>query len=291
MGAMARKTSVFRSPEMQARYVAAYEEALKLWPVPYEDLYVPTRFGDTHVIASGSAEAPPLVLFHPAGCGAVIWHRNVGPLSRRFWTYAVDTIGEVNRSILTRPVRSRQEFADWIVELFAGLGIGRADLVGNSFGGFLAASTALALPDRVGRLVLISPASTVAPMGAWYWHFFPAYMTGSRRLLRAAYDWIWQGFPIDDCLARMRAITMVSGSPHHTPPTVLSAEELGAIKAPTLLLIGDREVIYRPQRAIGRARSLIPNLRAEIVPNANHNAEYTAAEAVNERILEFLTGS
>jgi pimeloyl-ACP methyl ester carboxylesterase len=53
-------------------------------------------------------------------------------------------------------------------------------------------------------------------------------------------------------------------------------------------LIGDHEVIYKPEKAIARATRLMPNLRAEIVPNANHIVEYTAAEFVNKRILDFL---
>jgi pimeloyl-ACP methyl ester carboxylesterase len=285
---MPEKIPVFRSPEIEAQYNAAYEAALKLWPVPYEELYIPTRFGDTHVIASGPKDAAPLVLFHPAGCGATIWYRNAGPFSQRFQTYSVDTIGEVNKSILTRPVRSRQEFADWIVDLLSGLQIENADMVGNSFGGFLTLNTALYLPDRVKKIVLISPAATFVQMWAWTWHFFPAYLIGSKRMLLKAYDWIWQDFPKDECIAQMRAITSVSGVPHHVPPSVFNDEELRKIQTPTLLLIGDHEVIYKPERAIRRATRMMPGLRAEIVPNANHNAEFTAPDFVNKKILDFL---
>jgi hypothetical protein len=55
-----------------------------------------------------------------------------------------------------------------------------------------------------------------------------------------------------------------------------------------LLLISDHEVLYKPERVIRRATQLVSDLKAEIVPNANHVAEYTAADVVNERILDFL---
>ena len=61
---MSPNISVFRTPESKAGFYAAYEAMLKRWPVPYEELYIPTRFGETHVIASGSQGAPALVLFH-----------------------------------------------------------------------------------------------------------------------------------------------------------------------------------------------------------------------------------
>jgi pimeloyl-ACP methyl ester carboxylesterase len=71
---------------------------------------------------------------------------------------------------------------------------------------------------------------------------------------------------------------------------VVSDEELCKIQHPVLLLIGDHEVIYNPERAIERATRLVPGLKAEIVPNANHIAEYTAADFVNKQILDFFAG-
>ena len=283
-----QKLRVFKTMEAEEQFYAAYDAALKLWPISYNELHIPTRFGLTHVIASGPDEAPPLVLLHPAGSPAIIWYRNVAPLGRHFRTYAVDVIGEVNKSVPTIPIQSRQELADWIVDLFSGLKIESAHMVGNSFGGFLTLNTALYLPERVKKIVLISPAATFVQIWAWYRYFFPAYLTGSKYLLRRAYDWIWQDFPIDESLAQIRAITRASGIPRHIPPTVFRDEELRKIETPTLLLIGDREVIYEPHKAIRRASQFLPNLKAEIIKNANHNAEYTAAEEVNKKVLDFI---
>jgi pimeloyl-ACP methyl ester carboxylesterase len=241
------------------------------------------------LVISGKNDSQPIVLFHPAGCGSVIWYRNIEVLSADFKVFAVDTIGEVNRSTVTQVLRSQQDLLDWIEELLNTLHILNADIVGNSFGGYLGALTAVYLPQRVRRLVLISPAATLDPMRSWMWHFFPGYMTGSRLLKRRAYDWIWQGYPVDGCIAEMRMITSTCGIPKHPGPKVLTDEELRKITARMLLLVGDHEVIYRPAKVIDRARSLVANLRAEVVPNGNHNAEYTASEYVNRSLLTFLT--
>lgn len=286
--------STFRSPAGEAQYVAAYDAVLKGWPVPYEELRISTRFGETHVVASGSADGAPLLLLHPAGGGATIWVRNVGPLSRRFRVFAIDTIGEPNKSILTRRihVRQRPDFTTWMVDLLKGLEIERADIVGNSFGGLLALSTALSLPERVRKVVLISPAATFVPIPAWTLHFMPANaigpLIGSKRILLGAYDWIWQGFPREESMAELRAMAAVHGVPRHWSPTVFSDKELRSVRSPVLLLIGDHEVIYKPEDAIQRATWLVPGLKAKIVPSANHIAEYTAADFVNAAILEFL---
>lgn len=292
---MSETISVFRSPEGEAQYHTAYEAALNRWPVPYEELYIPTRFGDTHVIASGPKDATPVVLLHPSGCGAAIWYRNVGPLSQRYRTYAVDTLSEVNLSLVTRPIKSRQDFADWSVDLFDGLQIASANMVGNSFGGFVTLNMALYQPKRVKKVVLISPAATFDPMRPLYQRYTPAYifryLTGSTRLVLKAYEWLWQGYPKDECIGQLRMITAVEGVMRHGAPAVFSDEELRKIQTPVLLLIGDHEVIYKPEEVFRRATRLVAGLKAEMIPNANHNAGYTNAQVVNEKILEFFLDS
>ncbi len=290
---MPRKIYVFKSPASKAKYYAAYEAMLKRWPVPYEELYIPTRFGDTHVIASGSPGASALVLFHSAGSGAVQWFRNVKALSQRYRTYSIDVIGEVNKSITTRKITKRQEFVDWMEDLFNGLHIERANLVGNSFGGFLAFNTALYLPERVKKVVLISPAAVFMQIWAFYFHLaFPykiGYTLGSKRVTMSGFNWIWQGFPRDECFTQYTRLSKTNGFPSNQfIPPVYSDEELSKIHTPMLLLIGDHEVIYNPQRVIRRAVRLVDGLRAEVVPNANHNAQVTAPDLVNKKILDFL---
>jgi pimeloyl-ACP methyl ester carboxylesterase len=286
---------VFRSPEGEAQFNEAYDAILERWAVPYEELHVPTRFGDTHVVVSGSKDTPPLLLLHPAGGGAAIWCRNVGPFSQKYRTFAIDTISEANKSILTHPIsfrHQRQDFTDWMIDLFGGLQIEKTNIVGNSFGGFIGLNTALSLPEKINKVVLISPAATFVPILAWALHFMPANMIGpligSKKILLDAYDWIWQDFPKDEYMAKLRAVSAFYGRPRHWNPTTFSDEELRKIQTPILLLIGDHEVIYKPEDAIQRATRLVPGLKAEIVPNANHIAEYTAYETVNRLILEFL---
>jgi pimeloyl-ACP methyl ester carboxylesterase len=289
------RASVFRSHDGELEYLTAYEDALKLWPVSYEEAFVPTRLGDTHVIASGPVEAVPLVLLHPSGSPATIWYRNVGTLSEHYRVYAVDTVGEPNKSVLFRPIKrhhQQQDFAEWITDLFDGLRISKAHVIGNSFGGFLALNTVLHLPERVKKAVLISPAATFVEMWAWYLHFVPAGVIAplirSKRILFRPYEWIWQGFPQDEYTSRLRVVTALEGRPRHWFPSVFSDEELGNIRTPILLLVGDHEVIYEPQRVIERASRAVTGLKARIIPNANHNAEYTAADAVNTEIESFL---
>lgn len=71
-------------------------------------------------------------------------------------------------------------------------------------------------------------------------------------------------------------------------PTVYSDEELGALKMPVLLLIGEKEVLYNASKALARAKRLIPDLSGELVPDCGHDISFSQHEIVNERVLKFL---
>jgi hypothetical protein len=53
-------------------------------------------------------------------------------------------------------------------------------------------------------------------------------------------------------------------------PTVFSDDELSAMRVPTLLLIGDNEVISDPAKALARARRLIPDFHGDLRIPSGH---------------------
>jgi pimeloyl-ACP methyl ester carboxylesterase len=149
--------SFFSDEAVKQSYLPAYDNVLAGWPVPFERLMIPTELGVTHVIASGGVESPPLVLLHAVMTTATIWRPNVLALSQHYRVYAVDVIGQGGYSVASRKIRNRQDYVGWMNQLFDGLDIDKTSIVGNSYGGFLAFNQASLAPDRVERMVAISP--------------------------------------------------------------------------------------------------------------------------------------
>src|SRR5262249_14500176 len=147
----------FKTPEGEARFLAAYDSALKLWAVPHEELDVPTRFGMTHVVTAGPKDAPALVLLHGYMATSVMWAPNVGDFSREHRVYAIDVMGQPGRSVPGEPIRAAADYVAWLTATLDGLSLGRVTLAGQSFGGWLAMKYAVAAPERIDRLVLLSP--------------------------------------------------------------------------------------------------------------------------------------
>jgi pimeloyl-ACP methyl ester carboxylesterase len=288
----------FKSNQGRARYLAAYDAVLAGWPVAHAEIDVPTRLGSTHVIISGSADAPPLVLLPSFAGTATVWRLNVAGLSQHFRTLAVDVIGQPGKSLAVRRLRDHSDYSDWLADLLDGLGVQRASIVGCSFGGFVALNQALATPERVDRIVLISPAGVFASQ---YWK-----LTYAMRI-RAPVVRLWRRLrggtrapsmtdlvrrlPRDTAWAALMAATMAERPEVSViDPPVFSRAELGAIRAPVLLLIGAEETLYEPEATLKLAQARMPELAGAIVPDADHIAAMAQPDDVNGRIVRFLQG-
>jgi pimeloyl-ACP methyl ester carboxylesterase len=281
------KLDPFRSPQARAQFIAKYDAVVAGWPVDCEERDIGTEFGTTHVIVSGPESAPPLVLLHGAAATAVMWRPVIKALSATYRCYCVDTITEGNKSVATRRSLGKAKLVTWLRQLFAALEIKNARVVGLSYGGWLAANLSAHSPELVNRLVLLCPAATFAPIVVeFYRGVFSASLLRSPDRARRFMQWLSSTPDVDsDPVADLITTNLMSNRmlpTTVTPPTVLSDDTLRRIKAPTTVLIGDREVIYRggPAAALARAQKLIPNVRVQLVPGANHMLTLDAPELV-----------
>jgi pimeloyl-ACP methyl ester carboxylesterase len=285
----------FRNPEARARFIEKYDAVVVDWPVPCEERDVRTEFGTTHVIVSGPDSAPPLVLLHGAGATALMWRPVIEQLSALYRCYCVDTIIEGNKSIASRRVLGKTNLVTWLRQLFAGLNIENARVVGLSYGGWLAANLAVQSPEIVNRLVLLCPAATFAPIVLeFYRGVLSAGLLRSPDRARRFMQWLSSTPNVEsDPTADLIVTALLSGRAAQTgltPPTVLSDDTLRRITAPTTVVIGDCEVIYRggPQAALARAQKLIPNVHTHLMVGANHMLTIDAPAQLADELLTAL---
>jgi hypothetical protein len=157
--------SVFKHPQAEAAYIAADDAALETWPVPYEARYVPTKYGDTHMIISGPEDGEPLILIPGAISDATIWSGSIADFARTYRVYALDTMGDVGKNKMVEPLPDPAGVAEWLTKVIDALEIEKAFMVGYSQGGFFTANYAIHNPERLKKIVLLAPAATPAPFG------------------------------------------------------------------------------------------------------------------------------
>lgn len=299
VGTVTGLPSPFRSAAAETEYLAAYDATMRLWPVQYESRDIPGRFGTTHLVVCGPSDAPPIVLLHCFFTSLTIWAHNIADLSRAHRVYAPDVMGQPSRSIPDRPVRNRNEMAEWVAGVVDALGLRRFDLVGYSYGGFAALNYSIHAQDRLKKLILLSPVGGLVPPRAQFyirglltalpgfaapamrsffkWMFYQPNI--NRENVRPLADRVLQQMVLGRKCFRMGAIV---------PPAAFPDEELRGVRTPTLLLVGQQEALYDPLAAVERAQRLMPNIETQLIPQAGHDLPVGQPQAVNQRVLQFL---
>jgi pimeloyl-ACP methyl ester carboxylesterase len=287
----------FRSEKAQKQYWEFYDFRANHWPIPSITRLVDTSFGYTFVRISGKNNGRPIVLLPGYTANSLMWIPNIKSLSQYFKTYAVDNINDVGRSVPKCKIKTPNEYVTWLDELFTALELKEPiNLMGISYGGWLSIQYALNHSNRILKIVLLAPAG-VLPLRA---EFIFRGLLGlfHPKLFRRFFYWVLKDGvnhenektrkviieTIEDMLLAMQCYRPRT----EMPPRKINEAELMNIQVPMLFLVGEHEKIYSPQKAICRIRKYVPNIKAEIITGAGHDINYSQAEIVNKKIVEYL---
>jgi pimeloyl-ACP methyl ester carboxylesterase len=289
LGSINKPTSIYKSPQVKARFMEIYDGKMKEWPVPYESLYVDTSYGQVHVIVSGPEDAPPMLLLHASGVPAWSWKYNVEHLSQRYRTYAVDLIGDAGRSeydSLDNRMRDGQDEAELYAEISDQLGVGQAYVVGASEGGFIGTQYALHAPERVEKLVLLGPmgysGATQSVFRIMFAQFFPL-----KSIQESTFRWAFSDDPkLGQEFGEWFRLIMTGLKPVKVAPLPLKPEQRQRIQVPVLMVLGKRDnLVGDPAKATALVQD-IPDIRVEVL-DTGHLVGAEQPQQVNTLILEF----
>jgi pimeloyl-ACP methyl ester carboxylesterase len=277
-------TGIYTSPDGAHAIEERYRELLAAWPVPAGHLRVPTREGETFVVASGPPDAPPLVLLHGSGSNTLMWAGDVAVWSEHFRVYAIDLIGEPGLSAPARPPLASGAYPLWFDDVLDGLGVARASVVAVSLGGWLTLDYATRHPERVERLVLLTPAGVakqkvagvlravlLKPFGKW----------GKRMSME-----VLLGPEVRAQAGSTEFVDLISQHFHYRRERVPVVDDAALRRAtmPILAILGARDAFIDTPRTAERLSRLVPSATVRVLPGIGH-----LLPAQTAPVLEFLT--
>lgn len=285
--------SLFRSHQAYVDEMAQYDAFLDRIPVPHESVFIPTSFGETHVITMGKDSSGSVVLMHGLGANALSMREMGADLSKSYRVYMLDAVGYSGKSAPTRP--PMEGYARWFLEAVNGLEVKDAHVIGISLGGWLAMKLNLLAPQLVKSLTLIGSAglmrSPVPIIIKTLWLSATATIPlaghrNARQFLKMLTAPDWQQDPL--MVEVFYRLLRYFKAPREIP-LPLADDDLRKVTAPTLILMGQYDRLVKVEGAIERARKLLPNLHAaEVVPNVGHLMNTEKPDIVNTRVLSFL---
>jgi pimeloyl-ACP methyl ester carboxylesterase len=258
--------------------------------------------GAARIAAEWKGSGQPVVLLHAGIADRRMWRHQLAALASRYHAIAFDRRGFGETPAV-------DEAYSPVADLFAVVDqlVGRDKpvvLVGCSQGGSIAIDAALAFPDRIAALVLISPSVSGAPAATPH--------EAVRRLLDAI-DVAAKSGDLDQ-VNRLKAVLFLDGALANEGRVKDAARELfltmnrialaaqgigrvvqtdpawdrlDQIAVPVRILCGDLDIPHIQARCRGLAAAL-PDARLEILPGAAHLPSLEQPDRLSARLLDLL---
>ena len=249
-----------------------------------------------------AGNGPTLLLLNGEGGNTLDWAALLPALTDRFQVITFDARGAGRSSAPPGPYSTRQ-MADDAAAVLDHVGAARAHVVGLSLGGMVAQELALAHPERVDRMALLAtharPASPAlwdawttffvqaqereldrAGVVLWFmaWMFTPAFMARHEQVMEAVAQ--WQDDPLL-ATAHGRGAPGAAARAHDT------LERLPLIAAPTLVVVGDQDILT-PAAAARELAEGIRGARLQVLEGGGHLALFEREAAFTDALLAFL---
>jgi pimeloyl-ACP methyl ester carboxylesterase len=249
-----------------------------------------TLDGGRKQVVVRTGDGPPLVWLHglngievddPVVAALSANHSVLAPLAPGFED--LDELGDI---------RDIHDLALHYDDVLEAAGLDAVPLVGHSFGAMIAAEIAAHFPRRASQLVLL------APLGLWNDEYpvadlfaipaaeMPSLLYANQDLAKQAVTPDPRG-DVEQLIKLVRGMTTVARFLWPIPDRGL-ARRLHRVRAPTLIVHGERDVFVPAQYAHDFAEQL-PQAEARIVDDAGHMLTVEAPDKVISAIEHFLT--
>lgn len=258
---------------------------------------------DSRIYFETHGNGEPLILIPGFASGAWTWFKQVGELSKSFQVITFDPRGIGKSETDLSKIPSMKTFVENVLEVLDELKIERVNMLGASFGGFVAQEFALSFPERVDKLILSCTTAGgighVKPDIEILRSFSPdpALTIGERirKFIRPAFTKEFNERHADEVekVCRLRETNAVTDEIYFAQLqaafTFDTSQRLSEIENETLVITGNRDAVVPMQNSINLAGNL-PNAELKIIDGGSHLIFIENADEFNKIVSQFVSG-
>src|SRR5690242_3883822 len=249
-----------------------------------------------------SGKGDPVLLINGLSAPAVSWALQAKALAPHFTVVTLDNRGVGETDLPGEPVYSTGQLADDAAALLRHVKLPRAHVVGASMGGTIAMELALRQPRMVRSLTL---ACTWIEGDARFLHTVESWISLAYRVpieeryRHVVYPWLFTAEFFAKKENVEQAFQRSMAYPHQTKAEAIErqgkgivmwngtrAKKLGAIRVPTLVLVGKDDILTPPPFARAVAKG-IKRARLVVMPGG-HGFFLEHADQFNRTLVRFL---
>ena len=232
-----------------------------------------------------------LLILHGWGSNSERWQRVKELLEKKGIEVLVLDLPGFGKTLSPQKAWSRDDYINWIFQKVKERNWQKFNLLGHSFGGGLAVKIAATFPERIEKLILLSPAIIQRKSIKTYLFYYISYLgkkvfslPGFKILYPLAEKLIYK-------LAGTKDYYVADGIMKETMKKIGKEEPLEMIlekiKIPTLILWGKKDDVL-PVKDAYYIKEKIKGSELKIIPKARHSPHREAPEELAEIIVQFI---
>jgi pimeloyl-ACP methyl ester carboxylesterase len=284
--------TIYKDPNSKEKLLQLYDQKLSDLDIEFEELDIKTSYGNTRVIKTGNPDGEKVVLFHGINAGAPLTLEATKGLRYKYELFAIDTIGQANKSDETTLDIADESYAIWADEVVNGLQISHAHFIGISYGAYILQKLITHKPDNISKSIMIVPSGLVngAAFPSLTKLSFPLFkykLTKSDKHLR---QFIKAFVPDgDEFMFEMQRALLSGVKIDFRRPHLLQAKNVEHFHKPVYIMVAEDDIFFPGNHAIARARAIFKNLReVHILKGSKHMPTKSQHAEIEQVISEWL---
>jgi pimeloyl-ACP methyl ester carboxylesterase len=291
-----RRIYNFLSDADEEIFVKFLNDAIADWRFDYRVNHMETEAGKTFFLESGISNKETIIWLHGYGLNADSGKNILEGLGKKYHVIIPDIMWQIGRSIPKFPLDKKDlkgSYNKWLVEILDYLKIDRVNIIGLSFGTWIAMGFALDHADRIKKIVLISPAGISASLrlSLLFNQIRTALFPNESNIRKFVGNSYGKSNQIDDFDCDLLAMLMKhckKNAPALVPAIVFTDGELSSIQNPLYLIVGEDDIFLDIDKLCERTSRLVKNVKISRLKNAAHYLHNTHYEVLEKSVIDFL---
>ena len=283
---------IYKTTEAKENLMALYDKKLASLNIKYDEQYVSSKYGKTHIISAGEPAKQKVVILHGINAGAPMTLEAITGLLSDYNLIVIDTLGQTTKSDEVRLPVKDNSYGLWLTDVFEKLGIKNAPVIGVSYGGFLLQRLIAVAPQKVTKAIFVVPGGfangpLLKSMKQLSLPLMRFMFTKSDKSLAKFLSAFYHNIQDDDL--QFHRNTLLGVKMDYRKPPLAKHQEMKNYNGKVYIMGADNDIFFPAESSIEKCKNIFRNFQADhLIKNTKHFPHQEKFKEINDKIKEWL---
>jgi pimeloyl-ACP methyl ester carboxylesterase len=288
------KMAIYKNDEYKQNILKMYNKFKTKSKISYEDVYIHTKFGNTHILTAGNENSESLIIFHGGNMintNTLFWFDK---LAEKYRIIAPDYLGHPGLSEEKVLNSNNDDYANWIVEIMDKFKLEKVNVIGPSFGGGVALNFAKYYPNKIEKMILIAPSSI--SNGSYLKMISQLIFPMIKYKIKPSHENLYKSvypmflYEVEEDVLEVTSLIYQGVRIQNKMPKMISNKDLINFGSPVFLIACENDIFFPAKKIIPQAKKIFTNLKKiKEIKNSGHSMDKDNLNICIDEIIRFLS--